>query len=94
MDSTGINHGEKEQGRPEKMYPNVNRPRTGCQPREALSILRMELVLTKHSRVEKEAKNIMGIPESLISHYTFSNSLYQLHCEILLILFSSPWSSF
>ena len=31
------------------MYLNVNRPRTGPQPREALSILRMELVLTKHS---------------------------------------------
>ena len=45
MDSTRINHGEKEQGRPEKMYLNVNRPRTGSQPREALSVLRMELVL-------------------------------------------------
>ena len=50
------------------MYLNVNRPRTGSQPREALSILRMELVLTKHSlEWKRKQKNIMGIAESLIS---------------------------
>ena len=58
MDSTRINHGEKEQGRPEKMYLNVNRPRTGSQPREALSVLRMELVLTKHSLEWKRKQKI------------------------------------
>ena len=40
---------KKNSGGLKKMYLNVNRPRTGPQPREALSILRMELVLTKHS---------------------------------------------